>query len=733
MKFFITTAFVSLCCCTANAQTIREGIFHDSLSNRGTPGTPVRDTGRMLNTVNVLSRYYKQYSLHTVSSALRLQTPLLNLSQHIQEIGPEIIRDQASLNMTEGISRNVSGVIRQEVSNNLGPYMFMRGGQISSLRNGIDLTPIYRGPVPEDVAIIDRVEFIKGPSLFMSNIGDPAGTFNVMTKQPTGRTRQSVDVMLGSWDLYRVAADLEGTLTKNKKLLYRLNTMGMRSNSFVKYDFNKRFLVAPVLKYSISDRTSVTAEYTFQQFRYGLMSPIVMTPDGFGTLPHDFTITAKDLPPYRVSDHTAFLTFSHAFNDNWTFTARGALMQNNKEGIYMWVTGVNNADPHVLLRNPKYDLDKTQVFSQQAFMNGTFHTGRFKHQLLAGVDMNQKRFTADSYVSYDTYKDATGATQLTYYPLDITHPDYNEQVPVYHTPGGVHNGNTHQKIAYYSLYALDEVSMFNNKLRVTVGGRFTGITTDNNVSNVITTSSDKVFTPRIGISYSMLPSFTMYGLHDRTIVPQAGITSTGEAVRPLKGENYELGIKKNWMDGKWNTTLAVYNIRRAGIMSADPENNQYKIQVGETRSKGIDVDIVGALTTCLNVVINYAYNDSKITHDVNKLLEGTPTPMYVKHVQNTWLNYQLPVADYHIVSFSLGYQYQGGRGERYATATQHKTPDFFRVDAGLGWKYKHIRVNLLVNNLLNRDLIATPWYRNGLYYWVPQASANGRLSLGYNF
>jgi iron complex outermembrane receptor protein len=80
-----------------------------------------------------------------------------------------VIRDQASFNMTEGVSRNVSGVIRQEVSNNLGPYLFMRGGQVSTLRNGIDLTPIYRGPVPEDVSIIDRVEFIKGPSLFMSN------------------------------------------------------------------------------------------------------------------------------------------------------------------------------------------------------------------------------------------------------------------------------------------------------------------------------------------------------------------------------------------------------------------------------------------------------------------------------------------------------------------------------------------------------------------------------------
>lgn len=673
---------------------------------------------QQLKEVKITSKYYKHYKLNTVSSALRLQTPLLDLSQHIQEIGPELIRDQASFNMTEGISRNVSGVIRQEVSNNLGPYMFMRGGQISSLRNGIDLTPIYRGPVPEDAAIIDRVEFIKGPSLFMSNIGDPAGTFNVMTKQPTGTSHRSAEIMLGSWDLFRIAADVDGAIGK---LQYRVNAMAMSTNSFVKYDFNKRYLIAPVLKYNFNERTSISAEYNYQRFRYGLMSPIVMAPDGFGTLPNDFTITAKNLPPYHVSDHTAFLTFSHAFNEQWKLTVRGAMMQNDKEGIYMWVTGVNAANPNILLRNPKYDLDRTQVFSEQLIVNGQIG----KHKLLMGVDVNQKRFHADTYVSYDTIS----ATQLTYYPLDINNPDYNEQVPLYHTPGGLSNGNTLQKISYYSLYALDELSFFKEKMRITVGGRYTAIKTDNNVSKVITTSSDAIFTPRIGISYSILPSFTVYGLHDRTIVPQAGITAIGKAVSPLKGRNYELGLKKNWMEGRWNTTLAVYSIKRTGIMSADPDNPQYKIQVGETESKGIDIDIAGQIIDHLNVVVNYAYNDSKIVHDVNKALVGTYTPMYVKHVQNTWVNYEFPLG----LSASVGYQYQGGRGERYATATQHEIPDFFRLDGGLGWKYKSLRVNLLVNNLLNKHLIATPWYRGGLYYWVPQASMNGRLSIGYNF
>ncbi|QRR01619.1 hypothetical protein [Dyadobacter sandarakinus] len=74
-------------------------------------------------------------------------------------------------------------------------------------------------------------------------------------------------------------------LDKKGKLQYRLDVTGMTSNSFDKTDFNKILLVASVVKYLISDKTTVSAKYTYQRFSCAMMSPIVMTPVGFGTLP----------------------------------------------------------------------------------------------------------------------------------------------------------------------------------------------------------------------------------------------------------------------------------------------------------------------------------------------------------------------------------------------------------------------------------------------------------------
>jgi iron complex outermembrane receptor protein len=318
-----------------------------------------------------------------------------------------------------------------------------------------------------------------------------------------------------------------------------------------------------------------------------------------------------------------------------------------------------------------------------------------------------------------------------YYPLDVTNPMYGAEVPGYHAPNGLASRNTEQTINYYSFYALDEVALFENKLRITPGLRYTAVKTNNLVSGVASGSADNVATPRLGISYSVAPSLSVYGLYDRTLVPQAGATSSGAALSPVKGTNREIGVKKNWLDGRWTSAVALYYITRSGILATDPNNSLYRIQVGENHAQGVDVDIIGQVVRGLNVVVNYAYNDSKIDSDVNPALVGARTPLYVKHVQNTWLNYELPARVARGLSFSLGYQYQAGRGERYAVANLRDTPDYFRLDGGLGWQSTHFKVNLLVNNLLDHNLIATPWNRNGLYYWVPQPGRNGRLSVSY--
>ncbi len=689
----------------------------------------------------VISKYYRRYSLNNVSSALRIRTPLVELSQNIQQVSRELLFDQQGYNMTENVTRNVSGAYRQEASNHLGPNIFMRGASVISMRNGMELAPLYRGPLPEDASVIERIEMIKGPSSFMVNVGDPAGSVNVVTKQPTGNTRNELQVMLGSYDFYRLSGDFDGTLGDKKKLLYRVNMMGMTNKSFVDYDFHKRLLLAPVLEYRINDRTSIKGEYIYQRFSYRVSSALTISPDRFGSLPTSFSLADPNMPPYQGSDHNAFLTIQHDFNEKWQWTNKVSYLDNLNEGSYLWALTTDPGNRNILERNPKYDYTNTSVTSFQSHLNGNFTTGGAGHRFVGGIDANRKRFTGALYIEH-TDK---------IYPLDITNPVYSIEIDVFQRGGRSIKeiANTFQTNHYISLHALDEISVLNNKLRLTVAGRLTRAATDYDEAGRLTASSDFVFTPRVGVSYSFLPNASIYALYDNTFLPQGGITRDGSPVRPLYGRNIEAGIKKDWAEGQWNSTFSAYNIHRKNVIGVDPLNPSFQANLGESVTRGIEVDVKGELAPGLNVVFNYSFADSEITNDAymeaynrdpeaNRdmlalSLVGQATPNNVKHVQNTWVNYEIPVRSTGHWGISLGSQFLGGRIQRHGGKDKAPMDDFFRLDGGLNWRRAPFKVNLMVNNLLDKSLYGTAWDRGGLYFWAPNAGRNFRLSLVYSF
>lgn len=181
-----------------------------------------------------------------------------------------------------------------------------------------------------------------------------------------------------------------------------------------------------------------------------------------------------------------------------------------------------------------------------------------------------------------------------------------------------------------------------------------------------------------------------------------------------------------------STTLSFYHITRSNNIVKDPVNNDF-YQSGENESKGIEFDIRGRIARGLNVIINYAYTDSKITKDdKNPAMVGMATPNRIKHIQNTWVNYELPFKALNGFSLSLGYQYMAGRAERFTSIDPQELKDFFRMDGGIAYTKKKFSVNLMVNNILDTHQYSTGWKKNDMYYWVQLAPINYRCSVTLN-
>jgi iron complex outermembrane receptor protein len=685
-----------------------------------TLGENIHELQTILVTANP-SKYVTDYP----SISLRVKTPLIELPQNIQVITRQNLVDQQIFDMRQNVGRNVSGATASEHWETYARIV-MRGSQIAAFRNGMNVQETW-GPLTEDLSMVERIEFVKGPAGFMLANGEPSGFYNVVTKKPTGITKGEAGLTVGSFGTYRSTLDLDGLLNKNGKLQYRLNLMGQQKGSQRAFEYNNRISVAPVIKYQINPTTSLTAEYTYQHVN---MSPIgssyAYSPDKLGDLPAEFTTLEANMPPTKINDQSLILILSHKINNNWKFTGQMAYMNYKQVGSSLWPTGFNG---DTLLRAiANWDV-LGLVRVGQLFVNGDMVTGKIKHRILSGLDMGNKDFYHDwdqgglviGSEGFNVYNPVYGKVPATAYPVFDRSLDIKVR--------GVHYNNL-----YTAFYLQDEIRLLNDKLRVTLAGRYTTTNDDDPYSGHI--KADK-FTPRFGISYSLSKDASIYGVYDESFIPQAGGTYDGKNFKPVTGSNKEIGIKKEWLNGRLAASAALYRIIKSNELAPDPQHQYFSVQLGQTRTQGIEFDVRGQLLPGLEATLNYAYTDAEIAEDTDDKYVGTQIPGTDKHIANAWLSYRIPSGKAKGLGASFGISHNAGRTSWYGVydrTVDPAMPNYTSCDAAASYQFGNFYVAVNVYNLLNAKLISGSYYSwSKFYYWQAEALRNSRLSITYKF
>ncbi|WP_106524637.1 TonB-dependent receptor [Taibaiella chishuiensis] len=691
------------------------------------PAIRLKGNNTELNEV-VVGAARQGYKADKVSSSLRLETPILETPQNIQVITNKVMADQQITSMGMGLLRNISGATQLEHWDSY-VRVNMRGSRASAFRNGMNVLSTW-GPLTEDMSMVDHVEFVKGPAGFMMSNGEPSGIYNVVTKKPTGVNRGEATLTLGSFDFYRAAVDLDGKLDKTGKVLYRLNLMGQTQNSFRDYQYNNRISIAPVITYKIDDKTSLTAEYNFQYARMSdVGSSYVFSPNGYGDLPRNFTTAESGLDPTIVKDHSLFLYLHHKINSDWKLTAQAAYLNYSQQGSSLWPNSLD-AQGNMIRSVGIWDAANESKFGQ-VYLNGDIQTGPVHHRILAGLDLGDKEYMADWGQSHALDKEGTFFN--IYKPV---HGTPSNGYPVFDRSRSLRQraGGNLINQSFAGLYVQDEIGFFENRLRLTLAGRYTYV----KESSYGTVVDAKRFTPRIGLSASIDKNTTAYALFDQSFVPQSGLLRNGDKPKPITGNNIELGLKRDWMDGQWNTTLSVYRILKNNQLIADPDttnnpNNIYSLQVGQSRAWGVEFDLRGEITRGLSLILNYAYTDSRITKDIVPANIDKLVPGFAKHVSNAWLSYRIPEGALKGLGFAGGFSYQKDRSTWSWDATNQKNlPDYFRLDGGVSWQNDRMTVAVNVFNILDKYLYSGAPYAS-FYYYQAEPPRNFRASIAYRF
>lgn len=691
----------------------------------------LQENKEMLNEITVEERK-KSYNINKPSVSLRLNELTLEVPQNIQIVGEHTFKDQQIISMSDGLIRNVSGAVRLEHWADMYTNINMRCSQIKAFRNGFNAVNSYWGPLTEDISYIDRIEFVKGPAGFMLSNGYPSGLYNVVTKKPTGSNKGEAEITAGSFNLYRVEFDLDRRLTDNGKLLFRLNATAQNKGSFRPNEQNNRYSFAPTLSYQITNSAKVTVAYAYQKALLTEVRSYCVFGNKYAEMPYNFTLAQPGFPKTNINDHSLFLNLQQFLGADWKITAQGGYFKYLQKGYSSWPGSVRTDGK--IIRNVSIWDAKSAMNLARLFVNGEVKTKGIHHRILIGFDGGKKKYFANRMQSHDL------ATQ----PFDVCRPNYDialNRLPNFDQTSPIEiRARASVSIMgqnYLSVYAQNELGFFKNKIRLTLAGRYTSVV---QFDSIVSNSTAKKITPRLALSISSDKNSAVYALYDQGFVPQFGFFRDGSAVKPTTGNNTEIGIKKDWADGRWNITLSVYRILKQNEITENPNNKPseiFSLVIDEKKAEGVEFDVRGELLKNLMITANYAYTNAEVTKvakGVKTLEVGDAVPGYAKHVANIWLSYRMVNGPVKGFGINAGVTYLGNRATDTWSKDLEKLPNYAKFDAGLSYQKNKIKITGKVFNLLNKYIYSGSYYQPlQTYYWQAEAPINFRLNVTYKF
>jgi catecholate siderophore receptor len=170
-------------------------------------------------------------------------------------------------------------------------------------------------------------------------------------------------------------------------------------------------------------------------------------------------------------------------------------------------------------------------------------------------------------------------------------------------------------------------------------------------------------------------------------------------------------------------TAALFQLDRANATTPDPANPLITINVGKTRTQGLELAVTGTILRNWQVSGAYAYQDAAL--DGNDAVRLAQVP---EHQFSLWNRYD--VSDR--LGFGLGITHQSDQFAAIRTlATTTRLPSFTRVDAAVFYSVSEaVEVQVNVENLFDETYFSDA---HNNFNISPGAPLNARFTVRARF
>lgn len=661
-------------------------------------------------------RNQKQHGLETIT---RFPGSPQEQLQSVSVVSEKLIEDQGALTITEA-ARNVPGVTLFGSYGGNRESMSIRGYRGTPvLRNGVRQDSDFRSAVGvADMQGVESIQVIKGSASITQGVGNglgsAGGVINVVTKTPRFINAGNIGLRVGSWNQIRTTFDVQRTLGEQKKFAFRVNGAYQQADSYRDVISSKRFYVQPSVAWRPDRKTEVVAEMDYYNFDgvpdRGSVNLAADDTEALINLGHKFLGFDTDFEKSEAITYSLRATRQLTDKISARVAYYASYYDRDQQGASLSVG--RGANVNYALRNRgmsrSYKNDRNSTV-QIDIMGRDLKAGIFNWKWQAGYDYTTVRVDARSSATVSGIDQINVLEDFTNsLPTDF---DMNQMNLTTVTP---------LETNYYYGFMTQHHVDITDYVKV-VGGLRWSYSSEN---------SKDVMDPMAGIMISPVKNIHIFGSYTTTsnLRSASNPLEGGGTVGTSRTKQVEAGVKTDWFNDRLRANVTYFNMNNDNLSYQiyDAEGNATNLYglAGNLKRSGVEVDITGRPLPNLQVLLGYAYLDSRY-EDSPAYMENS-RPMNAPYTTaNAWVQYKFQNTQSFIdgLSLSAGVYYVGSRpvNEYTKKTVIHNTtpgvkpflmPDYTTLNAQVGYALKNFDIRVFFNNIT--DAVGyNSYYRGG--------------------
>ena len=576
------------------------------------------------------------YTTGSSNTATRMNLSLRETPQSVSVVTRQQMDDQ-NMQSLEDVARAATGINTNKEFGTERSRYFSRGFQVSDLQyDGVptSISESYSMDVTSvnNMAIYDRVEFVRGANGLMQGAGNPSAAINLVRKRPTDTYKLKAEIGGGSWDNYHSQIDVSGPLNQQGTLRGRTVLMYNTGNGFADRADKENQLFYAIGEADLSDATTVSLGTVLQKdyhagYDWGGL-PVQLNGD-FYPLSRS-TSFAPNWAHLNKINRTVFADIKHALNDDWKLTVNTNLTWSNADFLGLYGNNIGNDQFRLFTNDTKYDDEQ---ISLDAALNGAFYLLGQRHELVFGANARKDRFINES--RYNNNPSVVDI--LDFDPSQVAAPTYGYDRIQYR--------NVRKDKGFYAATRLNP----SDDVHVILGSRFSWVDYESADYEDRFKENGKVI-PYAGVVYDLTDSASVYASYTEIYQVQNNYDINNKLLDPITGSNYEVGLKNEFYNGLLNTSVAVFQVDQSHMPQAltgapricgPGQTSTCYEEGGKVRNRGFEVEASGEILAGWNAVVGYTYSHPEYVGGTRKGTDYS-TESSPRRLFKLATNYRLP-------------------------------------------------------------------------------------------